>query len=47
MDRVSALEGTGTFRWLCLQGPSCSKPECGWEGGVHADECVQETPCGL
>lgn len=40
MDHVSVLEGIGTFRWLCLQGSSCSKTECGWEGGVHVDECV-------
>lgn len=40
MDHVSVLEGIGLSRWLCLQGPSCSKPECGWERVVHVDESV-------
>lgn len=46
MDHVSVLEGIGLSRWLCLQGPSCSKPECGWEGVVHVDESVHRVCTG-
>lgn len=51
MDHESVPGGVGVLRWLCLQGPSCSNTQCGWEEGVHVGKCmcvcVHETLWGL
>ena len=45
MDHESVPGGVGVFRWSCLQGPSCSNTQCGWEEVVYVGECTCVCMC--